>query len=89
MGLVVIEKMRLLTGFLPVLPDSGGAVELPDSVALVSPLTEHSAVLEVWAPLTRGGALVILEPGADSDAEYFVGLLAEAGATRQTKPFIY
>lgn len=68
------------------MPDSGGAVELPDSVALASPLTEHAAVLEVWAPLTRGGALVILEPGAGSDAEYLAGLLAEAGATAQIKP---
>ena len=57
-----------------------GAAE-PPTVALASPLTEHAAVLEVWAPLTQGGTLVVLQPEDEFDVASFVDSLAEARVT--------
>lgn len=59
----------------------GAAAELPPTVVLASPLTEHAAVLEVWTPLTRGGTLVVARLQAKLDADSFVNSLVEAGAT--------
>ncbi len=58
-----------------------GPSEVQPRVPLASPLTEHAAALEVWTPLTQGGALVVARPEFELDATYFAGLLASAGAT--------
>jgi len=58
-----------------------GEAAAPPRVPLASPLTEHAAALEVWTPLTQGGALVLARPEFKLDAPYFAGLLAGAGAT--------
>ena len=64
---------------------AGGTAPGPLVVPLTQPLTEHAAVLEVWAPLTQGGTLVIAPPDAEDDVMALGALLAEARAATWPK----